>query len=388
MIKIIKVSMTVFIGFGLTVAQANQMNKYDVKSGKIEYELKGSGDIIGMVKIKSLGKKRVIFDDYGVKNLEEESEVKKETTMGKTKVEKNHTLIYMNGVILYKVDFKKKRINRMKNRGAQMAAMLGGEKNLKESGEAMMKKMGGKKLGTDKILGHTCTVWDLMGIKQCIYKGIPLKIESDIMGMKSLEIATKAEFDIDLDKDDFKLPDYPVYAFDMDRMMEGKELKKLDKSKLEEMDVRDNKKAKEAAGQAAKAVKAMGTGIEAAAKAGYNMKSGKEMTPLQEEAMKKAMMDAMGGEKAMLAKEKEEILKEAKNIPEAKMCFESANSVKEANACESMFDSEDPELHSKWNEKIKTNLLKELNAFEQSIDCIKSAESFNALRMCFPADMQ
>jgi hypothetical protein len=37
------------------------MKKYDVKSGKIEYTLKGSGNIMGMVKIKSVGKKRVIF---------------------------------------------------------------------------------------------------------------------------------------------------------------------------------------------------------------------------------------------------------------------------------------------------------------------------------------
>jgi len=38
----------------------------------------------------------------------------------------------------------------------------------------MMKSMGGKKIGTDKVLVYTCEVWDMMGVNQCIYKGRPL----------------------------------------------------------------------------------------------------------------------------------------------------------------------------------------------------------------------
>jgi len=84
MTKIIKVSIFAVLGFTLTVVQANQMQKYEVKSAKIEYELKSSGDIMGMVTVKSIGKKRVIFDDYGVKSLEEKSEVKKEMAFAKS----------------------------------------------------------------------------------------------------------------------------------------------------------------------------------------------------------------------------------------------------------------------------------------------------------------
>ena len=90
------------------LVQANDMKRYEVKSGKIEYTLKGSGEMMGgMVKIKSIGKKRLIFDNYGLKELSEENKVSKNTTMGTTKVDKTHSLKYMNGAIIYGVQLKK-----------------------------------------------------------------------------------------------------------------------------------------------------------------------------------------------------------------------------------------------------------------------------------------
>jgi len=364
--------------------QANEMKRYEVKSGKIEYTLKGSGEMMGgMVKIKSIGKKRLIFDNYGLKELSEENKVSKNTTMGKTTVDKIHTLKYMNGSIIYGVQFNEKRITRMKNPMAGAGALFGGG-NASKTGEAMLKKMGGKKIGTDKVAGHSCDVWDLSGIKQCLYKGIPLKIESNIMGLKTVEIATKAEFDLSLSKEDFKLPNFPIYNIDMNNPQQ--QPKALDKSKLEAMDKKENAQAGEEAKEAQNGMKAMGVGIAAAVKAGYDMKSGKDMTPAQKEAMQKAMMNAMGGEKSMLARQKQEILNDAKNLPKAKTCFQNANSVKEANACERMMDSEDPELHSKWNDTIKANLLKKVDGFEKMVECVKGAESLGSLEKCFPRE--
>ena len=85
----------------------------------------------------------------------------------------------------------------------------------------------GKKTGTDKVLGYTCEVWELMGVKQCIYKGIPLRVESNIMGMKNMEIATKAEFEISLSKDNFKLPDFPL-TNEMGSPIDKDRLQKID----------------------------------------------------------------------------------------------------------------------------------------------------------------
>jgi len=376
MTKIIKVSMVVLMGSSMLYAGSDMMKKFEVKSGKIEYAIKGSGNIMGMVQIKAVGKKRVIFDDYGVKDLTEESKVTKETTMGQTKVKKEHTLKYMNASMIYSVDFKQKKILRMENPAMVMMAMMGDGKNVQQTGESMMKKMGGKKVGSDKVLGYACEVWDLMGVKQCMYKGIPLRIESDIMGLKSMEIATKAEFDVSLNNDDFELPDFPFVD------IQGKTLK-IDKNNLDEMDAKRSAKSSQ---EAEDGMKAMGAAMSALQESGFDMNSKEKMTPEQEQMMQKAMMKAMGGEKSMLAQTKQEIFEDVKLIPMARECFENANSVDEANACERKVDSEDPEQYNQWNDTIKTNMLKEMKMFEDALPCLKKAESFKALELCMPGE--
>ncbi len=369
--------MVLVMGSSVLFAGADMMKKYDVKNAKIEYKIKGSGNIMGMVQIKTIGKKRVIFDNYGVKNLTEESKVSKETTAGKTKVNKVHNIKYMNGGIIYSVDFKRKVITRMENQAMAMTMLLGGGKNVKQTGEAMMKRMGGKKIGTDKVLNYTCDVWDLMGVKQCIYKGIPLRIESDIMGLKSVEIATKAEFDISLSKDDFKLPNFPFVN------MQGKILN-LDKDNLDEMDAKQSIKSSK---EAEDGVKAMTAAMSALTESGFDVNNpNTKITEDQKMAMQKAMMGAMGGEEAMLAKTKQEVLGEAEKIPEIIKRFENANSVKAANICEIEYSSEDPDHHAEWNNSIKSELLKDMRIFENAIPCIKKAKTFQAFRMCLPQE--
>jgi hypothetical protein len=385
--KILKISLVLTVGLGLNVVHAKSMKKYNMKSGKIEYTLSGDGNIMGVAQIKSVGKKRVIFDNYGILNLEEEVKVKKETTMGKTKTNKRHTLRYMNNAVVYNVDFKQKRIERMRNQGAAMAAMFGGGDNLKESGEAMMKSMGGKKLGTDKVLGYTCDVWELMGSKQCIYKGIPLRVVTDIMGMKNTEIAIKAEFDIALNKDDFKLPDYPVYDFNIDRMMEGKEPKALDKSKLEAMDRKDNAQARVKAKEGAEAMKGLAAGMAALAKAGVDLKSSKDLTPEQEKIMQDAMIKAMGGQDKMVGKMKKEMLKNVVQIEFSQKCFGSADTLSDVNKCvdkgNKMFN-DDREHYTSWTSKDKQEELQEIEDFKNAIPCIRAAQTMIEIKQCLP----
>ncbi len=374
--KIIQVSMITLIGSSMLFASAEKMKRYEIKSGKIVYDISTSGNVMGMVKIEMKGTKKVIFDDNGLKELVEEQKVTKEVAMGQAKEDKSHTLQYMQDDFIYSVDFKKKKITRIKNPAMDMMKMFGNEKSMKKTGEDMMKSMGGKKTGTDKVLGYTCEVWNLMGVKQCIYKGIPLRIESNIMGMKSMEIATKADFDISLNKDDFKLPDFPISdtqigspsgEMGMDRSM--------------------NKQAPNSPEDMEKAMKAMGAMMGALKDSGMDMnKPNFNMTEEQGEAMQKAMMNAMGGEKMILEQTKKEILQDAKMIPQAKKCFKKANSAKEANVCEQQVDSNDPEHHVQWNDAIKTSLLKEINAFEDAIPCMENAKTLKALEMCMPQE--
>ena len=362
------------LGSGMLLAGTNQMKRYDVKSGKIDFKIIKSGDIMGMMQTKTIGKKRLIFDHFGIRDMVEVSEVTKDTTAGKSKVSKVHTLTYMNGGILYHVKFKKKKIVRMKNPALAASVLFGGGKSIEQSGKSMMKKMGGKMIGKDKVLGYTCEVWDLMGVQQCIYKGITLRVMSDIMGVKSTEVATKITFDVALGKADFKLPDFPI----TDKY--GKMIQ-VDKSNLDALDTKQSAKATQEASDAAKA---MAAGLKALVSSGADLKSGKDLTPKQEQAMEKAMMAAMGGEKGIVAKQKQKMLKALAKMPQAKTCFSKAGNVTQANACEKAIDSEDPKYHTYWSKKEKAEILREIEVFESAAPCIRAAQSFSALKQCMP----
>ncbi|WP_309496891.1 hypothetical protein [Sulfurovum sp.] len=365
MTKIVKVSLAVLIGSSMSVATASEMKLYDLKSGKVEYEIKGSGSIMGQ-KMESIGKKRVIFDDNGAKNLTEENKIDKQIIMGQKNITKTHTMTYMKNGMVYHVNFDNRRIMRMENMAASMGALMGGGQNMKQSGEAMMTKMGGKKTGTDTVLGYTCDVWNLMGTKQCMYKGIPLRVESNIMGIKTTELATKAEFDLSLSSDDFMLPDFPIY---------DEHGTKLDKNSLSKRDQKVNVSSSKSMQDNQDMQAAMMAAMTAA---------GSSQGGDQEAQMKAAMMSAMGGEKAMLAQTKQEIFAEAENLPAIRKCFQNANSVNAANRCEQMADSEDPEYHTQWNDQTKSDLLNEIDMFEKAIPCLKRASTFSELETCMP----
>jgi len=366
---IVKIGFSVAVCSSILIAGAEPMKLYDVKSGKIEYSIKGSGEIMGQ-KIRSVGKKRVIFDAYGAQNLTEENKIEKQNIMGQKKVTKTHTLTLMNGSMVYSADFNRKRIMRMENMSAAMAGLMGGGKNMKQTGEAMMKSMGGKKTGTDKVLGYTCDVWELMGTKQCIYKGIPLRVETNVMGIKNTEIATKAAFDISLSKDDFKLPDFPIYD------MQGN---KLDRSKLDAMDERSEVQVAKGAEDMAELATVMVTVMQSA-----GMKKGEVPTKAQEKKMENSMMNAM------FPRMKKEMLAESKALEFAKECLEKADTLKEANVCEAKMDAmsaepSDPEDKlQKWDAKTKKETLGFIDQALKNMECAKKANSMQEMRQCMP----
>lgn len=353
---------------GMVMAGTEQMKLYEVKSGKIDYSIKGSGDIMGQ-KISTVGKKRVIFDDYGAQNLTEENKIEKQVIMGQKQINKTHTMTYLKNGVAYQVDFNAKRIVRMPQMGALMGMATGGQKDVGKAGMEMMKKMGGKKIGTDKVLGYSCDVWELMGTKQCIYKGIPLRVESNVMGIKHIEVATKAEFDISV-SDAFKLPDYPIYD------MYGS---RVDKNQLDVMDKQaevENAKAQEAMGEMKKT-------FETAVKE-VGIHAGTKPTKSEEKALENAMMQAM------LPQMKQQILQQEGVLRSAYACFKDADTKSEAKRCGdkiSVATGEAPEDVGEWTPKVKQEMLEYLDMFlNQTIPCIQKAQSMDAIQQCMPQE--
>ena len=369
-----KVIVLIMLLMSISTVQAdeNLMKKYVVESAKIDYEIKGSGKAMGMLEVKTIGKKRLIFNQFGANELIEENKIEKRIHSGQTDTIKTHKLDYIKGATIYSVDFKKKKIMRMKNPSLAMAGLMGGGKNVAEVGEVMLKKMGGKKIGTDKVAGQSCDVWEVMGAKQCLYKGIPLKIETDVMGIKSIEIATKVEFGA-VTKNDFTLPEFEIYGFDIDNPMN--QTQKLDKSQLDKMDQQANVQATKESTQMREAFASMAA---AANKAG--LKKGELPTESQEKEMIAAMQEGM------YPRMKQEILKQEKIMQFGKKCFAKAETLKEANKCnqqanEMSGDGEDD--FDSWDPKMKKMILGEINRFlKKVIPCIKKAKNVNQMQAC------
>lgn len=179
--------------------------RYEVKSGVVEYAINGGGSIMG-ISSKTTGSEKLTFKNWG--NVELHEEKSSTATMGHTDTTHNITKIE-NGKF-FTVDFDQKEII---EHSPQMLKQMA-NKDMSKTGKEMMISMGGKKVGNGKVLGYSCEIWELMGSKTWIYKGVPLKTEANIMGMKHTNVATKAKFNISISDKEFKLPNYPSKTVD------------------------------------------------------------------------------------------------------------------------------------------------------------------------------
>ena len=202
--------------------------RYEIKSGIVTYNIEGGGSMLGF-STKTTGTEKLYFTDWGNLELREASE--KNVAMGKTTL--THQITKIDHGTIYSVDDKEKVI--LKQDIGMFKEMDQQGKNMSAMGKDMMKQMGGKKTGTGKVLGYPCEIWEVMGTKTWIYKGVPLKTEANIMGFKHLKIATSAKFDVSVPKSKFALPDYPVKTLEQleqmyEEMAEQEEAEESQKS--------------------------------------------------------------------------------------------------------------------------------------------------------------
>ena len=261
-------------------------------------------------------------------------------------------------------DFNKKTMNR----STGYMGILYGTKKYKGSVDKMLKLQKMKKIGTDTVAGHKCDVWQLGKMsKTCFYKGFPLRTETTLMGMKKVVVATKAEFDIKLTKDDFNMPDFPVYEMDMNT---GKR-KKLSKDELEVM----NKKHREGASKKKNEANTMMAIMKEAYKE-VGVVEGKSPTKEQMKKVREYM------QKVTFPIQKKKFLEETKDMKNIKECLEKANSAKDANHCDLDGDSD---RYEKWNSTIKKETLKNISMFETKIlPCVEKSKNAKEMQMCFP----
>ena len=193
-----KISLLLVLIFGVVSLFAD-MKRYEIKSAQIQYEISGSGNMMGMT-TKISGTSSLIFKDYG--NIEISHEKFSQDIMGQKEITEDITKLDSGTV--YSVNLEDKVIYK------QEIPLDSDDPTLSLKGKKSLEALGGKKLGSEKILGYNCEVWELSGVKMWMYKSVPLKTETNTMGIVQTQIAKDVKFDISISDDKFKLPNYPI----------------------------------------------------------------------------------------------------------------------------------------------------------------------------------
>lgn len=191
-----------------------KLKRYKVESGIIKYEISIAGKIMGGTLISGNGTEELYFKEYGAIELQKE-ESRQTTTikmLGQESTETEHTFAMhkLDNSTSYTVDFDQKIIHRMEDMAMNAIINYHPDGDAEQAGSQMMKSMGGEKIGTGDVLGYECEIWLLSGVKQWIYKGVPLKLEATIMGITTTTTAVSAQFNVNVPSSRFKLPDFPI----------------------------------------------------------------------------------------------------------------------------------------------------------------------------------
>jgi len=139
------------------------------------------------------------------KNKKEATHTTQETTMmGQTTEEE--TLEIKDGDWSYTIDLKSKTGTKANTKAIQdMAVSLVSMMDIDEKGlREFVEKSGGKVIGNESFLGKDCLVYEMIGTKQWMYKGIVLKAA---MGDKTIIEAVKIEENVKIPADRFKVPE-------------------------------------------------------------------------------------------------------------------------------------------------------------------------------------
>ena len=134
--------------------------------------------------------------------------------------------------------------------------------------------------------------------------------------------------------------------------------------------------------QASKDMAELRKRMEDAAKSA-GIKEGERPTKAQEEKMKEAMMVGM------LPRIKQKILSQEKMMRFAQECLSEADTLKEANKCNhktNTMSGIEEEDFDEWNPKAKKEMLALLDQGFQVMECVKKAQSMDAVQQCMPQE--
>ena len=230
--KLNTIILALLLTFSLNT-NAQKLKRYEVKSAIVSYKTVISGKIMGST-IEGSGSENLYFKDWGDVELKEaqSSQTTKTDFFGvkKSSTQATHTMTKLDNGKSYHVDFDRKKISLRRDMAMEMSKTYA-DGDVNKTGKEILESMGGKIVGQEAILGYPCDIWEVLGGKQWLYKGLPLKIEMTILGTTTKTEAINAQFNIAVPNNHFKLPNFPIeemedYQNDEDFANDKEEMKR------------------------------------------------------------------------------------------------------------------------------------------------------------------
>jgi hypothetical protein len=177
----------------LTVAQTNVFKRYKIKSAIVEYELSGN----------QTGTATLYFDNFGMQEATYESSVLE--IYGDS--QQLETVSYLLGFWQYTLDVEAGTGTKTKNTVLE-SLVMNSDGDLEQLGLKMFRSMGGELSGTEEMLGKTCDVWELksMGTKIWVWKNIPLKSVTEMMGLNIIRTAISLQENVVIPAEKLEIP--------------------------------------------------------------------------------------------------------------------------------------------------------------------------------------
>lgn len=190
---------TILVTVCITLLHAEvTTHPFEIETGMVIYEIKGGAQLTPETNLTIKGKGKLRFKEWGDVKLEEESGVVMTTGAIKHKQHVQRFEKHTKDTVIT-ADFENEQLLERQKTSY--------DHNIHDETACLKKK------GQEKVAGVLCDVWEGTGVKKCIYKNIPLKIESHVMDVVYIKEAVKVFFDINTSDDKCKVPDYPVQEF-------------------------------------------------------------------------------------------------------------------------------------------------------------------------------
>ena len=190
-------------------AQTKEFKRYSMKSGVVKYEISGMQN----------GTAEMFFDDFGMKEATYENTV---IEMYGIKQE-SKSINYLQGYWQYNIDQISNSATKTKNTILESIVENSEDGDLVVIGQEMFKSMGGTLIGEEDVIGKPCKIWELksMGTKVWVWENVPLKTETNMMGISILRIATSVEKNADVPASKLEIPsDIEFQEIDLGKIQE------------------------------------------------------------------------------------------------------------------------------------------------------------------------